>query len=102
MIAWVRGNTLVQEHELPCTGAFPLRECGDDVVARRMGVKDFTVYNATIDPNHLLGRQGEYTSKINWGQDRGNGDVFSSIEAFPDAADAHIPAGIPAADRGRL
>jgi hypothetical protein len=60
------------------------------VVARRMGIKDFTAYTATTDPNHLLGRQGEYTSKINWGQDRGNGNVFSSIETFPDAPDAQL------------
>ena len=55
-----------------------------------MGVKDSTVYTATTDPNHLLGRQGEYASKINWSQDRGNGDVFSSIEVFSDAADAQL------------
>ena len=55
-----------------------------------MGIKNSTVYTATTDPNHLLGRQGEYTSKVNWGQDKGNGDVFSSIEAFPDAADAQL------------
>jgi hypothetical protein len=60
------------------------------VVARLMGIKDFTAYTATTDPNHLLGRQGEYTSKINWGQDRGNGDAFSSVEVFPDAADARL------------
>lgn len=55
-----------------------------------MGIKNFTVYTATTDPNHLLGRQGEYTSKVIWGQDRGNGNVFSSIEVFPDAADARL------------
>jgi hypothetical protein len=60
------------------------------VVARRIGVKNITVYNATTDPNHLLGRQGEYTSKVNWGQDRGNGNVFSSMAVFPDAADAQL------------
>ena len=65
--------------------------CGPaDVVARRMGMKNITVYTAVTDPNHLLGRQGEYTSKINWGQDRGNRNVFSSIEVFPDAADAQL------------
>ncbi len=53
-------------------------------------MKNITVYTATTDPNHLLGRQGEYTSKVNWGQDRGNGNVFSSIEVFPDAADAQL------------
>lgn len=55
-----------------------------------MGLKDTTVYTATTDPNHLLGRQGEYTSKVNWGQDRGNGNVFLSIEVFPDTPDAKL------------
>jgi hypothetical protein len=55
-----------------------------------MDLKDTTVYTATTDPNHLLGRQGEYTSKVNWGQDRGNGNVFSSIEVFPDTPDAKL------------
>lgn len=43
-----------------------------------------TVYNATTDPNTLLGRQGEYASKVNWGP-----NLDSSIEAgFPALADA--------------
>ena len=61
--------------------------CGPaSAVARRMGVKGVTVYSVTSDPNHLLGRQGEYTSKVEWttsGEDSG-------IEAFPDPADAKI------------
>jgi hypothetical protein len=51
-----------------------------------MGVKNITVYTATTDPNHLLGRQGEYTSKIEWTK----GGEDSGIEAFGDAADAKI------------
>jgi hypothetical protein len=61
--------------------------CGPaDLVARRMGMKRVTVYTATSDLNHLLGRQGEYTSKVEWttsGEDSG-------IEVFPDAADARL------------
>lgn len=61
--------------------------CGPaDVVARLMGMKRVTVYTATSDLNHLLGRQGECTSKVEWttsGEDSG-------IEAFPDAADARL------------
>ena len=51
-----------------------------------MGVKDVTVYTAATDPNHLLGRQGEYTSKIEWTTDGGN----SGIETFSDKADAKL------------
>lgn len=49
-------------------------------VALRMGIGNFTAYTAATDPNHLLGRQHEYTSKINW--------TGGSIEVFPDATDA--------------
>lgn len=50
-----------------------------------MGVKNDTVYTAATDPNHLLGRQREYTSKVNWGSDEDN-----SIEVFPTASDAAL------------
>lgn len=61
--------------------------CGSaDAVSRRMGEKNFTVYNATTDPHQLLGRQGEYTSKVIWTI---NGET-SGIEAFPDTADAQV------------
>ena len=51
-----------------------------------MGVKDVTVYTAATDPNHLLGRQGDYTSKIEWITDGGH----SGIEAFSDKANAKL------------
>jgi hypothetical protein len=61
--------------------------CGPaDVVARRMGMKNITVYTAVTDPNHLLGRQGEYTSKVEWSTEGGT----SGIEAFADTADAQL------------
>jgi hypothetical protein len=44
------------------------------------------VYTAVTDPNHLLGRQGEYTSKVEWFTDGEDG----GIEAFGDAADARL------------
>jgi hypothetical protein len=47
-------------------------------IAQRMGIGSFTAYTAATDPNHLLGRQHEYTSKINW--------TGGSIEVFPNAA----------------
>lgn len=49
-------------------------------IAQRMEIGRFTAYTAATDPNHLLGRQHEYTSKINW--------TGGSIEVFPDIADA--------------
>lgn len=54
-----------------------------DVIARQMKLRNVAVYTASNDPNHMLGRQGEYTSKINWGPSRA-----SSIEVFGTAADA--------------
>lgn len=55
-------------------------------VARAMGIKHFTAYTAKTDPNQLLGRHGEYTSKVNWGPGGDGGD--NSIEAFSTVADA--------------
>ena len=62
------------------------------------------VYNEVTDPNHLLGRQGGYTSKVAWqdppaeaagdvGQPSGPDETGSvefggGIEVFPDAANA--------------
>lgn len=61
--------------------------CGPaDAVARRMSVQRITVYTATTDPNHLLGRHGEYTSKVEWT----TGGEDSGIEAFGDQADAQL------------
>ncbi len=47
-------------------------------IAQRMGIGSFSAYTAATDPNHLLGRQHEYTCKINW--------EAGSIEVFPSAA----------------
>jgi hypothetical protein len=44
-------------------------------IARRMNLRHVTAYTAATDPNHLLGRQGGYTSKINW--PNGSIEVFS-------------------------
>ena len=44
-------------------------------------------YTATTDPNGLLGRDGEYTSKVNWGAATSD-DSDNSIEVFPTPADA--------------
>jgi hypothetical protein len=49
-------------------------------LARAMGIAKFTAYTASTDPNHLLGRQHEYTSKVSW--------ASAGIEVFSDQADA--------------
>lgn len=55
-----------------------LTELTASQIAQRMGIGSFTAYTAATDPNHLLGRQHEYTSKVNWSA--------GSIEVFPSAA----------------
>jgi hypothetical protein len=44
-----------------------------------------TDYTADTDPNHLLGRQGGYTSKTEWLESDGS---FDSIEVYPTTAGA--------------
>lgn len=63
------------------------------LIAQRMGLDrqpGYVAYTATTDPNHLLDRQGEYTSKVNWGSDGTDQTAATggSIEVFADAADA--------------
>ena len=53
-------------------------------------------YTATTDENHLLGRPGQYTSKVNWGAPTSD-DSDNSIEVFPTSADAATRAGYLAA-----
>jgi hypothetical protein len=45
-------------------------------IAQRMKLRHVTAYTAATDPNHLLGRQGGYTSKIKW--PNGSIEVFST------------------------
>jgi hypothetical protein len=51
-------------------------------IAACMHLRQVTAYTAATDPNHLLGRQGGYTSKVNWRPG------LSSIEVYPDASGA--------------
>jgi hypothetical protein len=62
------------------TASAPAQALTASRIAQRMDIGNFTAYTAATDPNHLLGRQGGYTSKINW--------EGGSIEVFPDVADA--------------
>jgi len=58
-----------------------------EVIAARMGLTKapgYVAYTASTDPNHLLGRQNGYTSKINWGPDGNTGTIeVSPIRPTP-------------------
>ena len=69
--------------------------------AAGLPIRDVIVYDATTDPNHLLGRQGGYTSKDAWvdpaavaagagspGSDPGGIEFGGGIEVFPSVAGA--------------
>jgi hypothetical protein len=69
--------------------------------AAGLPITGVTVYNATTDPNHLLGRQGGYTSKDAWvvpaavsagagspSSDPGGIEFGGGIEVFATTADA--------------
>lgn len=56
-------------------------------IAARMHISHpIFAYNAETDPNKLMGRQGGYASKVNWGAGTAD-DSHSSIEVFPTKAD---------------
>src|SRR5690242_6438644 len=86
----------------PSTAA-PARPASAAALAARLKaaglpVRRLIVYTAVTDPNHLLGRQGGYTSKVAWadpraarqdaGDTRGSIGLGGGIEAFPTAAGA--------------
>jgi hypothetical protein len=61
------------------------------------------VWNASTDPNHLLGRPGEYTSKVAWGDPdiapsdtvtgvTGDVENGGGVEVFPTASEARARA----------
>jgi len=65
-----------------------------EVIAAAIGLTTmpgYVAYTAATDPNHLLGRQGGYTSKVDWGTwSSPQGDIGDggSIEVFAIAAAA--------------
>jgi hypothetical protein len=66
-------------------------------IAQRMNLHHVTAYTAATDPNHLLGRQGGYTSKINW--PNGSIEVFSTrAEAQRRETYLQALAGLPFGD----
>jgi hypothetical protein len=65
--------------------------------AAGLPVRHLIVYTPVTDPNHMLGRQGGYTSKVEWKDPRavkaatgaGSGvDNGGSIEVYPTVAGA--------------
>jgi hypothetical protein len=67
--------------------------------AAGLPVRHLIVYTASTDPNHLLGRQGGYMSKVAWqdrraiaagagspASDRGGTEFGGGIEVFPTVA----------------
>lgn len=59
------------------------------VIARTMRLPAIVVLTAATDPNHLLGRQGGYTSDIDAGPTYTPGDTGSiGIEVYPTTAGA--------------
>lgn len=58
-----------------------------EVIAAGLHLRHVHAYNAATDPNHILGRQHGYTSKVNWGAARA-ADSYNSIEVFGNTADA--------------
>lgn len=70
----------------------------DKLAAAGLPLKGLAVYDATTDPNHILGRPGQYTAKIGWIDTRTPQDTWAtdplpinaggSIEVFGDAAAA--------------
>lgn len=64
-----------------------------------LGVTKLITWTPATDPNHLMGRQGGYTSKVAWvdpaasaagdpSNDVGGTEFGGGIEVFPDAASA--------------
>jgi hypothetical protein len=87
----------------PSASPSPSRPASAAVLAARLKaaglpVRHLIVYTAASDPNHLLGRQGGYASKVAWqdpraarqdaGDSRGSIGLGGGIEAFPTAAGA--------------
>ena len=59
------------------------------VIANAMHLPAIVVITAATDPNHLLGRQGGYTSDVDAGPTYSPGSTGSiGIEVYPDAAGA--------------
>lgn len=78
---------------LSSSAASSLASPSASVIAQGIGLDrqpGYVIYTATTDPNHLLGRQGEYTSKVNWGSDGTDQSAATggSIEVFADVAAA--------------
>ena len=71
------------------TQAAPIAPPAAAAIANSMHLSAIVVITAASDPNHLLGRQGGYTSDVDAGPTYSPGDTGSiGIEVYPDAAGA--------------
>lgn len=85
----------------------PAKDTAAEVAAKLkaagLPITGLIVYDATTDPNHLLGRPGQYTSKAAWVDTRlkvdpnvkldpGDVGLGGGVEVFPDAAGARARA----------
>jgi hypothetical protein len=61
---------------MPSAPSAPAVALTAEQIAQRVDLRQVMAYTAASDPNHLLGRQGGYTSKINW--PNGSIEVFST------------------------
>ena len=90
------GNAIPAENGSPAASSSatavsaPAASLARAMQARGVKITGLVVYDAKTDPNNLMGRQGEYTSKVEWPPKPGDDikSAFDSIEAFGNLADA--------------
>ena len=93
------GIPLPSSTQVTCSGSASVLTAR--MKAAGLPIKELVVYNATTDPNHLLGRQNEYASKDAWvdlaavaagagspSSNPGGIEFGGGIEVFPSVANA--------------
>lgn len=91
----------IQQANSTTTGSPSAASLARSLKAAGLPITQLIVYTTKTDPNHLMGRQGEYTSKVAWvdpaavragagspSSDRGGTEFGGGIEVFPTAASA--------------
>jgi hypothetical protein len=99
-------GTTSAAHPTPQSGVIaespPATQIAARLRAAGLPVTHLTVFTAVTDPNHELGRQGGYTSKVAWvdhravaagagnpASDRGGTEFGGGIEVFPTVAGSY-------------
>lgn len=79
----------------PAAGAPTARQVVLELRAAGLPIGKFKVYSTSTDANHLLGRPGQYTGKVNFRDRRINGGGYGfavssggSVELFTSRSDA--------------